>query len=97
MDATMLRQHCEKAIANLAALGLDGRARVMLMVRGTWPKRGEHKRLAGRHGGPLGRCVSDNARPGYVLCDFVAAEVIAWLDDAAAHTTPARAGESESE
>lgn len=49
-------------------------ADVSFVIPGSWPRSGR-KRLFGRHGGPLGRCIAEHEDS--VLCVFAANEVIA--------------------
>ena len=71
-----------RAIANNRC---EGKAVMVLVVPGRWPTVGDSKRLAGRRGGPLGRCISE--KKAAVICAFKAAEVLAWCEKQP-HVTP---------
>jgi hypothetical protein len=78
MTVDELRASCHASIENRRALGIDGPAMVMLVLRGNWPRGGDRKRLFGRSG-PLGRCVAETA-PGRVLVEFEASAVLAAIE-----------------
>ncbi len=76
MQIHQLIEAARYAIAQDASNGNIAGGKMAMFVPGQWPAGGDKKRLAGRQGGPLGQCISEEEDG--VICVFDAQEVLAW-------------------